>query len=284
MVRIINFAIMIASLFGTLMFMWAGYLMVTAAGNHHKISESKSIFKNVAIGVVITLSGFMIVDAVMQMLLDPAYFQGAPWEEIQCVPQPVTTRAPEVAPGSTVVIGGGSTQGGTGVPATGDERYSCAGDNRTQCVEVSRSGVQSCAGCSFGGNCDRVIDPGFAGALTGAGSGWCASSIGIEPGHGSGCHLRGNCIDAKCAPGGARADCTPDGALALQRSFQSAGLKPVYELPPNQAHLLSQFKAAGVCAYVEPRATGAHFSVYHGSSMEGNGQFARAGGSAAGCP
>lgn len=292
LVRVINFIIMIASLFGTMMFMWAGFIMVTAAGNHHKISEAKSIFKNVAIGIVITLSGFMIVDAVMQMLLDPAYFQGAPWEEITCVPQPVATRAAPIAPGATVItegggsggIGGNVGGGGSGVPATGDEQYSCAGGNRTQCVEVARTSVQSCAGCSFGGNCDRVIDPAFAGALGGAGGGWCASSIGIEPGHGSGCHLRGNCIDAKCAPGGNRADCTPEGAATLQRSFMSAGLKPVYELPPNQAHLLPQFKAAGVCAYVEPRATGAHFSVYHGSSREGNGQFARAGGTAAGCP
>jgi len=107
--RIINFIIMIGSLFATLIFMWAGFTYVTAGGDKSKIKQATETFKNVAIGVIIMLLGYLIVNTVMKTLVDPQFFGGKPWDDIQCVPQPVFVAGQRLAQDATTVIlpGGG---------------------------------------------------------------------------------------------------------------------------------------------------------------------------------
>lgn len=111
--KIIRFLIMIGSLLATLSFMYAGFELVTSGGNGAAREHAKSMFKNVIIGVVLMLSGYLIVNTVMQTLVGDAYFQGKKWNEIQCIPNPDPT-APVTGP-ATIEVGTPTSLGG--VPA-----------------------------------------------------------------------------------------------------------------------------------------------------------------------
>jgi hypothetical protein len=66
----------------------AGYIYITAGGNSGKISQAHSIFKNVAIGLIIVLASWLVIDLVMKTLVaDPNYL---PWDNVQCVDKKVT--------------------------------------------------------------------------------------------------------------------------------------------------------------------------------------------------
>jgi hypothetical protein len=70
--RVINWIIMIFAPIAMIMFAWAGVLMVTAGGNKGQIDRAKGIFTNVAIGLVIVLSAWLIVYTITTTLLkDP---------------------------------------------------------------------------------------------------------------------------------------------------------------------------------------------------------------------
>lgn len=55
------------------LFSWAGVVMMTAGGNETKIKEAKDIFLFVAIGILITLAAWLIVDTITGALLTPEY-------------------------------------------------------------------------------------------------------------------------------------------------------------------------------------------------------------------
>lgn len=296
--NVINFIVALSSIFAVIMFVWAGALMVTSRGNKAKYSQGKEMLKNVAIGLFLVLGAWTIVDTVMKMIVGDSLMGGGKWFEIRNLQNPNITRTPETGVPSTPIVPGGTPgQGGAGggsggqqgggqpgqpgsgtpLPNGGDpSQYSCLDASgqvdRTKCVDVSSTGVRNCAGCS-GGNCTRVIDPALAQSLEGVQGQWCASSIGIEPSHGHSCHMNGSCIDAVCRPGN---PCTPEEAAALQAQFRQQGLAPVFELPSSMSGQLDAYRAAGVCAYTESRATGAHFSVYTSRNV-GAGQFNLAG-------
>lgn len=281
--NIVRFLILISVSIASLLFAYAGFLYITAGGGDGA-NEAKKIFKDVFIGFVIALCGFLIVDTIIRTLVSGS-FTGPSWSTIPCA---VRTEASILGPGIGFVnlpnlggltVGDGITRpdptdpGGGGVDTGDVTRYSCAGGG-SNCQAVGATSVPVCGSCN-GPNCR--IDSGFADQLSrvGVGGGWCASSIGIESGHANACHTTyGNCIDATCGRG---VSCSVDQARSLQDSFRAQSLWPVYELPPGTSQAtLQQFRNAGVCAYVEPRSTGAHFSVYV-SRASGAGQFNNAG-------
>ena len=275
---IVRFLILVSIPIASLLFAYAGFLYITAGGGGGA-SEAKQIFKDVFIGFVIALCGFLIVDTLLRSLASGA-FVGPGWSTIQCATR---TEASILGPGigfanlpnlGGLVVGDGPTTpdptdpGGGGVDTGDVARYSCAGGN-ANCQAVSATGVPTCSQCT-GSNCR--IDSQFASRLSAVGGeNWCASSIGIESGHANACHTTyGNCIDATCGRG---VSCSADQARRLQDSFRVQNLWPVYELPPGTSQAtLQQFRNAGVCAYIEPRSTGGHFSVYV-SRASGANQF-----------
>lgn len=276
--NIVRFLILVSIPIASLLFAYAGFLYITAGGGHG-VEEAKGIFKDVFIGFVIALCGFLIVDTILRSLVSGT-FTGPSWNTIQCV-----NRSEEsiLGPGlgfvglqplGGLVVGDGPTPTtpGGGVDTGNVTQYSCAGGNLVNCEAVGATRVPVCGSCS-GPNCR--IDPQFASRLSAVGGEWCASSIGIEANHQNACHTTyGNCIDATCGRGGT---CTADQARRLQDSFRLQNLWPVYELPPGTSQAtLQQYRSAGVCAYVEPRSNGAHFSVYV-SRASGSSQFTNAG-------
>ena len=246
--------------------------MVTSAGETSAITEAKGMMTNAIIGFIILLGAWLIVNTIMVLVVDDDSSLKTSWYKIDCV---AATPRVNIAIGTgrgTVVPTIGNT------PPTGDTtQYNCAGTNRTNCVSISSTNVPNC----IGGVGDRVMDPAFAGKLEGVGTGWCASSGGIEQGHANPCHTTyGNCIDAVCGSSAGRRECTTSEAVTLQKQFRDKGLWPVFELSPGTSQaVVDQYRNAGVCAYVEPslRPNSAHFSVYV-SRSSGTGQFNAAGG------
>ena len=95
--KVLNFLVTASVFVGVLMFSWAGILMVVAAGDTGKIEKAKGIFTAVAIGFIIVLSGWLIVDTLMKVFFQPGDGGGqgselyeatqqefGPWNEIKC--------------------------------------------------------------------------------------------------------------------------------------------------------------------------------------------------------
>lgn len=257
--NIIRFVVEMMVYVCTFTIIYAGFKMVMGRGDPHAISAGREMVANTVIGFAILLSAWLMVDTAMKLLLNDQVKVG-PWNQIACVGQPTGT----------------AQNGGTPAPSPSSgsvTQYSCAGANASSCVPVSSTNIPSCVG----GSGTRIVNPDYAKVLESAAGGWCATSVGIESGHANACHTTyANCIDAKCASGGAKKDCTAVEAASVQNTFKSKGLWPVYELPGGTSQAtLDAFRAQGVCAYIESAATGPHFSVYV-SRESGAGQFNKA--------
>ena len=82
--NVLDFLIVLSVLFATIMFVYAGFMMVTAAGNMGQVTKARAIFVDVVIGIVIVLSGYMIVDTVMKFIVGDDLLGGGPWNKIDC--------------------------------------------------------------------------------------------------------------------------------------------------------------------------------------------------------
>lgn len=127
--NIINFLVAIAAVIAVVIFSYAGFLMLTAAGDTGKISSARGMFWNVLIGLVIVLAGWLIIDTVMkwafQRQTDTDTEKGSPlyeamkdkfgpWNQILCV-TPVKSAAS--APSATPPVA--TTPSPTPKPGTG---------------------------------------------------------------------------------------------------------------------------------------------------------------------
>lgn len=85
---VVDFIIMIMLVISALLFMYAGFLIVSAAGNRTKFERGKTIFTNVVIGLIIILASWLTIDLVMRSFADGGEFTvgsvTAPWNEILC--------------------------------------------------------------------------------------------------------------------------------------------------------------------------------------------------------
>jgi len=116
--NIINFLVSIASFLAVMLFAYAGFLMISAAGNMGKVEQAREIFWNVIIGIIIVLVGWLVVDTVMKWtfqggegekgspLYEATQQDFGPWNAVRCVPQPEIFFSREGdAPGATSVGG-----------------------------------------------------------------------------------------------------------------------------------------------------------------------------------
>lgn len=86
MQSVIDFAIVgLAIPLAAAMFAYAGVLYFTAGSNSHRISRATSIFKNVGIGFLIVISGWLIINTIMTVTFSKSFFNGREWFEIQCI-------------------------------------------------------------------------------------------------------------------------------------------------------------------------------------------------------
>jgi hypothetical protein len=125
--RIVNFIVSVAAFVAVGMFSWAGFLMLTAAGDTGKVSSARNIFTDVAVGFVIVLAGWLIIDTVMKLAFEGSPLSNefasktkfGPWNSVgPCVLQPPirppgtgssNTNAKEVIPVTAPITGGNLT-------------------------------------------------------------------------------------------------------------------------------------------------------------------------------
>ncbi len=91
--NVIRFLISILASIGVLLFVFGGFLFLTARGDTSQVDKAKGILIDVVIGFVIVLAAWLIVDTVMKNLLPSGQVQFGtgdlgPWNEIRCVAQP----------------------------------------------------------------------------------------------------------------------------------------------------------------------------------------------------
>jgi|SRR3989338_3241251 len=110
--RLINFFVTIAILLAVGIFAWAGFLMLTSAGNEGQVTKARGMFTNVLIGLVIVLTGWLIIDTVMKYAFEESELETdtritfGPWNELRCVKLP-ELRNPTPGVGR-VTVGGGT--------------------------------------------------------------------------------------------------------------------------------------------------------------------------------
>ncbi len=67
--EVLQFAIYLAVLGATVAFVWAGFKMMTNMGNDGEITKAKKILYTAAIGLVITMAAYLIVDFILDKLM-----------------------------------------------------------------------------------------------------------------------------------------------------------------------------------------------------------------------
>jgi hypothetical protein len=85
----------ILAIVATIMFVIAGFRLVTSNGNPGVLQDAKSMIINVAIGFVIVLAAWLLLDLFMKSLLSDTQQGLGPWNEIACVPQPESRTDPD---------------------------------------------------------------------------------------------------------------------------------------------------------------------------------------------
>ena len=128
--RIIKFLVGIAAFIAVVLFADAGRRMLTAGGDTTKVTKAWGMFTNIVVGIIIVLTGWLIVDTVMKWAFQgnegekgsPLYEEAkekwkfGPWNEIKCT----------ILPGYFASTPGGPSlglgSGGSGVKAGNGER------------------------------------------------------------------------------------------------------------------------------------------------------------------
>jgi hypothetical protein len=72
--NVTNYIIVLGAAFSAIAFGWAGFLMMTAAGEMSKIDHAKQIFGKVLVGFLIMLSAWLIVHAINAGLISSGFF------------------------------------------------------------------------------------------------------------------------------------------------------------------------------------------------------------------
>ena len=77
--NILNAGIYLAVILSAVLFAWAGFLYLTNVGNSGGVSKAKEVFGNVAIGLVIILASWLVVDIVMRTFVGASVL---PWNTL----------------------------------------------------------------------------------------------------------------------------------------------------------------------------------------------------------
>ena len=77
--NVLNTGIYIAVFLSAVLFAWAGLKMLTSVANPGERTRAKEIFANVAVGLVIILVGWLVVDVLMRTLVGASVL---PWNKV----------------------------------------------------------------------------------------------------------------------------------------------------------------------------------------------------------
>lgn len=259
--NIINFFVAAAAFIAVAIFAYAGFLMLTAAGDTGKISTARGMFTNVVVGLVIVLAGWLIIDTVMKWAFQgttegeegsPLYEAAkewgfGPWNEIKCA---------VLAPYKPSTSGMGQP-GGTGVgvvpgPGPGSTPAPSAGCSTCQTIDTSIVACKSAASCT--------IDAGYAAQLYTLAQAQDIPKLTVTEAypptreHQNQCHYDGTCTDIAFSD----RNFTTERIQAFAAAARAAGLRAVYE--PTAGSVCPS--GVECLPYATTRSTGNHFSLY----------------------
>lgn len=81
--NVLQFLIGLSALLAVIVFIYAGYLMVSSRGDVGQIQQAKGLFANVAIGFVLMLSAFLIINTILSIMVGSG--SGIlNWQTIEC--------------------------------------------------------------------------------------------------------------------------------------------------------------------------------------------------------
>lgn len=152
--NVMNLIISVAIIFATFLIAWAGFTFITGASNAEKRGQASKMLINAAIGLVIVLSAWMLVDFVMKSLYGGQF---GPWNSIlsdgiingaECIvakPNKALFSGDIVAipgvgsdwgSGSGVVVDPGTLEGGADGQFTYQEGIQAQRDNASPALEA----------------------------------------------------------------------------------------------------------------------------------------------------
>lgn len=79
--NVLNTGIFVAVFLSAILFAWAGFKYLTNVANSGGVSEAKTLFGNVLIGLLIILGAWLVIDTIMRTLVNPDALFG-PWNKI----------------------------------------------------------------------------------------------------------------------------------------------------------------------------------------------------------
>ena len=257
--NVMNFLIAIGIIIATLIIIWGGILYVLSPANPENRSTANKMLINAIVGLLITLSAWLIVDFVMKTLYGGQF---GPWNSIlltgegaACVK--ATNPPNALFEGGITAIPGQSTNPGspTGSVST---LGGCTGNGtNSACVPLSPEVSCTASGCR--------VDAGLKAALAGiqTNQSWTVTE-GYPPSrtHRATCHQNGTCVDVAFRP----REYTADSVIAFAQAARARGLRVVFET--DNCELRNTVRARGLSAYCRQDGggyesiSGTHFSVY----------------------
>lgn len=77
--NVLNTGIYLAVFLAGILFAWAGWLYLSDGGKGKSLSQAKTVFMNVFIGLVIILAGWLVVDTLMKTMTNGSF---GPWNAV----------------------------------------------------------------------------------------------------------------------------------------------------------------------------------------------------------
>ena len=202
--RTINLGVSLSVVFMTVLIALAGYSYIAGRGSPEGRSLANTRIMNAAIGLMIALGAFLLVDSLMKALYNPNNAQFGPWNSILGQSQGAECIAPSKTPG---VSGALNTlvNGATPPPQASTVPASTASGNEAQ-VRAQLAGVgvsinhdpctgSSGSGCTdVGGMQQATVQQIINLSSKCGGPGGCGMVVtgGNEPGHAVGTYSHGN--------------------------------------------------------------------------------------------
>ncbi len=189
--NIVNFLVMVTIPISVAMFAWAGILFFTATGNPKRITRARSIFRGVLIGFIITITGWLVVQIVLQSITRGDFYTANNWVNLNCdqlyggTNQPNRPRDLDIK-NVLSTVSAGSVQGGSG----GGGQTSSGGTATVDGTAVSRAAksVELQAACVNNSTADCsllqaicVVESGCNPQTTGCNSAGACGPMQIQP-------------------------------------------------------------------------------------------------------
>jgi hypothetical protein len=256
--RFVNLGISLGIFFFVIILAWAGFLFMISATNPESRSKAKKMLLNAAIGLMIILSAWLMVDFIMKALYSgPDGTEGrfGPWNSIlgdgpACVvaTTPNSLFSGAITAQQLVALSG--TNDGSSPDGVVQNGAACPG---ADCVNLSPEISCSASGCK--------VDKGLKQALVNMKarySSWTVTEAYPKSrNHRAACHSNGTCVDVGLRP----QTYTVATVTAFANAAKAAGLRAVFE--SKSQSLVDAVKRNGVNAvYLGEWISADHFSVY----------------------